>query len=235
MASQHEVKAGEHMVRICAENKQRDYRPIWDHADNKSLTQERKNPNLLLPGDIVTLPDAKAKTVTVKTEKRHKFEVSGKLELDFRIVIIDENDKPIADKNVDFLKKDNIVTSDGDGKVEQIDLPFAFELGSMSFKYRTIDLSTRGTQPPDLWQGEEVVEPRFVVAIGHLDPLETVSGVQARLNNLGYYAGEIGYADEDAIAVKCAVEEFEVEHGLKPKGDPEDDGMRSKLKEVYGC
>ncbi|MEO7093854.1 MAG: hypothetical protein ABI175_11430 [Polyangiales bacterium] len=235
MASQHEVKAGEHMVRICAENKQRDYRPIWDHADNKPLTKDRKNPNLLLPGDIVVLPDAKAKTVTAKTEKHHVFIVKGKLELDFRIVLIDENDKPIADKEVDFLKKGETATSDGDGKVEKIDLPFKFELGTLEFEYRTIDLSTRGTQPPELWQGEEIVEPRFVVAIGHLDPLETVSGVQGRLNNLGYYAGEIGYAEEDEIAVKCAVEEFEVEHGLKPKGDPEDDGLRTKLKEVYGC
>ena len=231
----HEVKAGEHIVRIAKDAGYRSYRTLWDASENGKLHDKRKNPNILLPGDLVELAKAKSKKVNAATEKVHRFQVKSLLDLDFRIVMIDENDKPLAGFACDFLEKGKKVTSDGDGQLEKLDLEPHFELGVINFELKKVDLSERGTEPAALWQGIEKVSPVFAVAIGHLDPIDTPSGLQARLNNLGYWAGELGFADEDAIALECAIEEFELEHGLKPKGDPDNAAMQGKLEEVHGC
>jgi hypothetical protein len=39
---------------------------------------------------------------------------------------------------------------------------------------------------------------KYELAVGHLDPVEEVSGVQARLGNLGYYSGPITGTLDDA-------------------------------------
>jgi N-acetylmuramoyl-L-alanine amidase len=44
------------------------------------------------------------------------------------------------------------------------------------------------------------------LAVGHLDPIETVLGIQARLMNLGYYAGAIDGQLDDVT--KSAISAF---------------------------
>ena len=52
------------------------------------------------------------------------------------------------------------------------------------------------------------------VKVGHLNPKTTLSGQQARLNNLGYFAG---FAFKDTDQMRWAIEEFQCEHmGMKP-------------------
>ena len=72
----------------------------------------------------------------------------------------------------------------------------------------------------------------FPFQIGYLDPIDEVTGCQARLNNLGYYAGPLGQADDKRI--RLAVEEFQCDHGLKVDGVCGPNTL-SKLKEVHGC
>lgn len=67
--------------------------------------------------------------------------------------------------------------------------------------------------------------------IGHLDPVETISGVQARLANLGHFAGAIDGEASGALA--AAVAAFEREAGLDVTGDPNDGPMQSKLVAVH--
>jgi N-acetylmuramoyl-L-alanine amidase len=68
--------------------------------------------------------------------------------------------------------------------------------------------------------------------IGHLDPIEEVTGWQARLNNLGYYTGPIGEADEEQV--RLGVEEFQCDNGLSVDGVC-GQNTQNKLKEVHGC
>jgi hypothetical protein len=213
----HPVQPGEHMVRIAAEEQVASYRTLWDHASNKDLASKRKNPNILLPGDVVNLPNPAPKTEKVPTEKVSKFVAASRDQLDFRVVLLDENNQPLKGLKCQFLEEGREATSDGSGVLERLELSPRFELGVLRFDYR------------------EKVRLAFAIAVGHLDPLDTPSGIQERLSNLGYYAGEIGYADEDAVALKCAIEEFELENGLTPKGDPASATMQDKLKDVHGC
>ena len=68
-----------------------------------------------------------------------------------------------------------------------------------------------------------------------LDPVveksESITGVQARLNNLGYFAGSI---DNDlGEMTQDAVRRFQMDNGLQVTGNPDD--IRDKLIEKYGC
>src|SRR5262249_8508870 len=80
---------------------------------------------------------------------------------------------------------------------------------------------------------DDVVIP---IKVGHLDPVEEVSGQQARLNNLGYFAGPLeGKTEEENQALfLSAIEEFQCDHGLRVDGicGPQ---TQAKLKEVHGC
>lgn len=233
MAS-HPVQAGEHMVRIAADLRIANYSTLWDHPSNADLKQ-RRNPNILLPGDRVNVPNPAPKTVTVPTTRKHKFVAESQDVLDLRVALLDENSQPMSGMKCQFPEEGSEVTADGGGVLERKELSASFELGMLRFVYRVEDLSQRGNAPANVFQGNEKVELAFAIAVGHLDPYDTPSGIQERLSNLGYYAGEIGYATEDALALRCAIEEFEKENGLTPKGDATNASFQTKLKDVHGC
>jgi peptidoglycan hydrolase-like protein with peptidoglycan-binding domain len=67
--------------------------------------------------------------------------------------------------------------------------------------------------------------------IGHLDPVDAVSGQAARLNNLGYNAGS--GEGEDVTRFEIAVQEFQVDHGLNIDGICGTE-TQAKLQELYG-
>jgi hypothetical protein len=255
-----EIQPGEHMVRIASQAGFLTYKPIWDDPANEALKTKCGNPNTLLAGEVITLPDFKINQVDVDTDQVHKFEVELD-HLDLFVVLKDENDKPVKDIECEYPTDGKKKPADGEGKLEALDIAPALELGIIKFKYKTIDLSTRGVDPdpaatppptppnPDFIPDEPVdpaappvfpagdfeVLRSFALGIGYLDPLTEVSGIQGRLSNLGYYAGDIGYADEDPQALKLAIEEFEVDHKATVTGDATNKGMQDKLKAEHGC
>jgi N-acetylmuramoyl-L-alanine amidase len=71
----------------------------------------------------------------------------------------------------------------------------------------------------------------YVLAIGALDPLQELSGIQARLNNLGFNCGA-----SDGLAGPAttrALRQFQQKHNLQVSGEP-DEATRDKLKQEYG-
>jgi len=217
MAGYHTVAQGEHVPGIAEDYGFTDYLVIWNHANNAQLKQLRQNPNVLFPGDKLYIPDRTPKEYGRSTDQRWKFKVKKK-PLRLRLVLRDEYEHPIANTAclLRLEDKQKNVTTDGDGKIE-LDLP-------PSAKQATLVI-----------QGEQET-PYFGMTIplkiGHLDPVDTVSGQQGRLYNLGYYWGELN--GEDSVEWRSAIEEFQCEHQLTVDGicGPV---TQAKLKEVHGC
>lgn len=76
-------------------------------------------------------------------------------------------------------------------------------------------------------EGEDPLEFK----LGSLDPIDTISGVQARLANLGYDVD----SEENKLGPKTheALEDFQREQGLEPSGEL-DEATRDTLVRVHG-
>jgi N-acetylmuramoyl-L-alanine amidase len=214
MADYYTVEQGDHLSKIAKDNGFTDYTVIWDHPKNADLRKQRPNPNILLPGDQVFIPDMEPKHESGPADKHHTFTVDRKT-LKLRLVLEDIYEKPIAGAPCALLVEDQVfqLTTDGNGKLEQ-EVPLDAQDGV---------LTIHGDQTP-------LADFPVYLKIGHLDPVTEPSGQLARLNNLGYFPGD--GTDDDAF--ESAVEEFQCDHGLKVDGDC-GSATQAKLEKVHGC
>jgi hypothetical protein len=215
MPTGHVVKKGETLAKVAAQYGFADCRTIWDHPANRELASLRENPNVLAPGDMIVIPEKTEKTVTVETDRRYVVRVNmGRVKL--RLVLRDFDHELLRNTKCTLsVEGENFeLETDGDGLLECPITPTA-ETAELCFKDPLV--------PFDL---------TVPLRIGHLDPVDTVSGQAARLTNLGYYAGTGD--DQDRLAFGYAVQEFQVDHDLPVSGGC-DAGTLAKLREVHGC
>jgi N-acetylmuramoyl-L-alanine amidase len=216
MAGYYTVQQGDHLSKIAKQFRFRDYIVIWNHPNNAELKKARENPNVLFPGDSIFIPDREPRLEPSATDKLHRFQLK-RPELKLRITLEDVYEKPIAGARCVLVlgnESRNIVT-DGKGRIEQDITPDVHDATLMIQDDQTAFNNTTLT-----------------IKIGDLDPVDKVSGQIARLNNLGYFVGEI--EEDDDQAFRSAVEEFQCEHGLTVDGicGPK---TQAKLKQVHGC
>jgi N-acetylmuramoyl-L-alanine amidase len=89
---------------------------------------------------------------------------------------------------------------------------------------------------PDAREARLVIDPgtpreeTFYVEVGYLDPISEVSGVQARLNNIGFNCGSV----DGSIGPRTAdaLKRFQADVGLEPNGEL-DGSTRDKLVEAH--
>jgi len=216
MAEYYTVKQGDYLSKIAKAHGFRDHAAIWDHPGNARLKSERVNPSVLYPGDRLFIPDKEERRFPRATDQRHRFVVRRE-RLKLRLTLEDQLEKPVASARCKLFVGDKAftLTTDATGKLEQ-EIPLDAEAA-------TLQIDSDDTP----FDGEF-----FQIKIGHLDPVDTVSGQRARLNNLGYFAGSS--ADPRDPAFRSAAEEFQCEHGLAVDGvvGPR---TQAKLKEAHGC
>ena len=69
-------------------------RTIWDYSANAALKEKRKNPNVLAPGDILVIPEKRARVHTGPCAKRYRFRRLG-VPAQLRLRIL-ESGKPVS-------------------------------------------------------------------------------------------------------------------------------------------
>ncbi len=162
------------MASIAARYGFADYRDIYQDPANAALKAKRPNPSLLFPGDIIEIPERKPNVFECETGKTHSFELKPR-KRKLRIKLEEKAGVPIADMPATLIVSSDEkyeTTSDKDG-VLKFELPLQ-------------------TKRALLQAGGSVRQIR----IGDLNPLQDapdggVSGVQARLKNLGFFSGVI--------------------------------------------
>ena len=184
---------------------------LWDHGDNSELKQRRKNPNILLPGDRVTIPPLQGRQETGATERRHRYRRKGVPER-LRIRLLDEKGKPRKNLNykltIDGWAREG--KTDGHGLLNEPIAPNARE-GLLEL-------------------GQGALAETIPLRLGHADPIATVAGAQKRLNNLGWSCPEDGELGQET---REAIERFQSRHGLKVTGEL-DGATQDKLTEAHG-
>lgn len=209
------VKQGDHLSKIAQKHGFADYRTIWDHPNNAELKKKRQNPHILSPGDKIFIPVKEVKEESGATGQRHRFKWHGH-QLKLRLRLLDFDNQPLANTKCDLHieGKTHELTTDGDGRIEE-NIPTTAEDAVLMFNDPLVpfDLST-------------------TIKIGHLDPIEEVSGQKARLSNLGYFYSRDDGRDEERF--NYAVQEFQCDHNLTVDGIC-GTATQAKLKQVYGC
>lgn len=221
MSQTHTVKDGEFLAGIAARFGFHTIEPIWDHPDNAALKDKRKNPSVLLAGDVLVIPDLEIKQVDAATGQAHAFEAkTGTVILNLKLE--DTNAKALAERDCAIQIGDS-----GSGQVPPLPLT-TDKNGKITQKIPSS--ATDGLVVVTKIEGEPA-DRTFRLVIGGLDPVATVGGMQARLNNLGYFAG---FTKKDEPQLRWAIEEFQLDHGIKPNGDPTDAKTQQKLAQVHG-
>ena len=208
MPKQHTISQGESILSV-AEVYGFFAGTLWDHPSNAELRERRKFMNVLAPGDVVNIPDKVEKTVAGATGARHVFRRRGVPAL-LRLRLLAE-DQPRAHLPYRLVVggHEQRGVTDADGVFEQFVSPRAREgvllLGEA---------------------GDEVVQ----LKLGELDPVTEISGIQARLNNLGFACGApSGQLDEPT---RAALRDLQRRFDLPLSGEA-DDATCARLFELH--
>jgi hypothetical protein len=208
------VQAGDCMLGIAAEFRFDDWKAIWNLPQNKELRDKRPDPSVLSPGDEVFLPDPKPLVFTLPTGQRHRIVVK-RPKVQIRPQVLHMDATPIAGAKYTLTPANKPLEgqTDGDGWLEQ-PIPY----GHREFVL-TVNLSDEPDGPIFEWR----------LAIGHLDPVDTPSGLQQRLSNLGYWP----VGETNPAVLPFGLRAFQEDHDLDVTGEA-DQATRDKLKEVHG-
>ena len=180
---------------------------IWNHGENSELRQKRKDPDVLFENDEIFIPEKRQREVSKGTEAEHTFKLKGvPCKLKIRLLKLGQpraNEDYVCDIDGDLTNG----KTDGDGNIEQFIPPTA----------KSGRLLLRG--------GKEII----TLALDALDPVSLPSGVQHRLNNLGFSCG--GEMGEIGDKTREALKKFQAANGLKETGEA-DEATKGKLSEL---
>jgi len=218
MPQKHEVKQGEGIATIAKMFGFFRWENLWDDPMNRNLREKRNNPNVLYPGDVVSIPEREQKEVDGSTEQCHRFVYRvPRMTETLRMKIEDFDGAPMANKPFVLTLDDGTKYSgktNGEGMLE-------------------------GQVPVDATSGTlEIEGNEWCLQINHLNPVDektsddNVSGAQSRLNNLGFVCADTGVLDD---ATKAAIKAFQAqEEELKETGEL-DEKTRRALRKRHGC
>jgi hypothetical protein len=254
MAEDYRVTQGDCMSSIAFEHGFF-WETLWNHARNAGLKEKRKDPNVLLEGDVVHIPDLAVKEEVGATEQRHRFRKRGVPEK-LRLVLRDAHGRPRKQVSYQIIVDEFSAkgkTGD-DGLIERDIPPNAREChlfvlpstqeplveGTLADDLAALPASGSADENPDLAADSEAFESvsaetdkdkeHYVFSLGGLDPLTEDSGIVQRLVNLGYLCSTAGsvFDDQARKALLC----FQSDHGLQPTGEI-DNLTRSRLSEIH--
>ncbi len=183
---------------------------IWNHPSNAELKEKREDPNILMPGDVVFVPDKRLKEVSEPTNFVHKFKCKNTPEkFKIQLLIAEEpragEEYELEIENLKFAGK-----TDSQGRIEQ-SIPPNAKKGKLI-----------------LAEGTEV----YQLLLGNLNPSDEITGAQGRLWNLGLYFGAIDGKMSDDL--EEALQEFQFARNIEPNGEL-NQATKDALEQAYGA
>ena len=204
----HIVKPGECVATIAAQYGV-PWKTIWDAPENATLRRTRPDPNVLAAGDKVVVPKPKPRQESVKAGQNTQFVVKReKIRLYLQLKA---GPDPLGGEDWELTCGDRNAkgTTESDGLIE-------------------------AEIPPDEKEATLILPKRkqkYTLALGELDPIDTVRGAQARMHNLGLYKGEHSGNLDDAT--RAAIEQLQTIEKLPVTGKY-DAATQKALAKIYG-
>lgn len=217
---------------------------VWNHPKNARLKEQRKDPNILYPGDVVFVPDKDKKEESGATEQKHQFRKKGtpaKLRLRVMEEPIEEAQQRPSGEQSQGGGNSSIPQQQGQRTREDTprqNVPYVLEIdGSLIEGITDGDGRIECPIPPNAQRCRLILEPGTLnevsipVNLGHLNPLSEFSGVKQRLSNLGFDCGDRN--DTETPGLEAILRAFQEKHGMNVTGEL-DQATRDKLQELHG-
>jgi N-acetylmuramoyl-L-alanine amidase len=205
----HVVDRGECLSSIAQLHGFLDWRTLYQDPHNDALRALRPNPNLLVRGDKVYIPDKEPRVEEAATGARTVFQATA---APTRLRIAYEGSLP-NDYELRVGGRSFTGTVAPGGLIDHPIPPEATEA----------ELVLRPQGAPEL-------EDRWSLLLGELEPIETIGGVQARLDNLGFACPVSGVLDAETEAALAAYQRF---RGLSRADGALDDATRADLRAFH--
>lgn len=187
---------------------------IWNDPGNTELKGKRENKNILLVGDLIVIPEKKLGEAICAAGQHHRFQRKSVPEK-FRVRLQYFDGKPRAQESYRLIIDGGAIqtgVTDTEGNIEIPIPPNAHKV--------------------ELYFDSDPESDKYLFALGYIDPITEVSGIQSRLNNLGSECGSVdgnlGLKTENELVA------FQAEHLLSITGQADND-TRERLKVEYGC
>ena len=210
----HTVKQGECLMGIALRHGFQDWKRIYEHPENAALRRKRPHPHILHPGDDLFIPEREVKELGASTGKAHVFKMKQPVR-ELCLTLKDAAGRPLVNEPYTLEFGSELIegATDGEGLLQEV-LPLREDSARLTVNERTYELRLATLNPVDDTQDQGV------------------SGVQARLRNLGFEPGPAdGVLNERTRQALCA---FEASHGLPVTGEPTGRTLE-KLKQLHGC
>jgi len=181
MSTEHKVLQGECLNSIANNYGFKDGKAIYQHADNSELRRLRPDPNSLLPGDRITIPEKTKSEVEAASDEKHKFLRIRPTTKILRLKLDETHTNKFSEKEYE-LKIQIPDSSEGDYQIYNgsLDEEGCLEEEIPLYAAKGVLIVKIGENPYKLH-----------ILIDHLDPADEISGIQARLKNLGFDPGPI--------------------------------------------
>lgn len=213
--SSHKVRTGDCLASIAFQN---GFPPetIWNDGANEPLRELRKNMHLLAVNDIVWIPERRVKSIVASTGVRYVLQMPQVPEL-LRVRFVTPSLKPR--QGVPYLLQ--LSLADG--------TPLPDRTGSTDAEGFLVEPIPPNAWKGEIWLGKGQARELYPVQLGALWPAGELSGVLARLNNLGYRCENSSGLDEET---RDALQQFQRDHQLEPTGEM-DDATRAALAQIH--
>lgn len=219
---------------------------LWDLPENSELKRVRKDPNVLLVGDRVTIPELRHREEPGATEDHHRFRTLGEPSK-LRLRFMKEPDGAGDEAQAEIIEKErgkNHITEDAETSPEPVadepraDVPYILYIDG-----RRTDGTTDAEGcleipiPGNARRGKLILDPgteqeeELSLQLGRLSPISETTGVKERLANLGLDCGD--RTDEMTDGLRWAIKAFQVKHGEEPSGELTED-LRHRIQELHG-
>jgi hypothetical protein len=179
---------------------------LWNLPENQALKTLRVNGDILMPGDVLSIPSLRPANYEKPAQQRHRFRrrgVPARLRLQFLGDHGPRADTPYV-LTVDQHRLEG--RTDGDGVLDVF-------------------------VPPNARAGEVTIDgTSYALQLGALDPVNELTGVRKRLNNLGFYCGDADAAPDAAL--EHALQKFQERMSLPVTGEV-DDATRAALAQLH--
>jgi hypothetical protein len=193
---------------------------IYDHSDNSNFKALRPNPDIIHAGDEIFIPEITLAKLKVALNKKVTFVLKQPKEILSLLINFEEDeDTQGADKDAILIVDDVEYPSKSDSS------------GLVKWKLPKTSIRT-GIVKLYLEPDQSEATHAFEVKLGELNPVSENTGIQARLNGLGFHCGNIDSKIKDKS--EEAIRKFQKVNDLVIDGIAGTNTQQA-LENKYGC